>query len=245
MTGGATATGNGTSPAEFITGNADFIAGFSSRGPTPFTFLIKPDLMAPGVNVASSVFGQKFAFFQGTSMATPHLAGSAALLLDLHPTWTPADVKSALVNTAKRPVGNHLNGAALTNPQDRGGGRVDLAAAMATPLTINPASASFGFWGGNKNVQGSMTLSIKNVSGAVQTCTLDVTGPAIVDDTNPDDMFTVAVGATTNLTLQLSAGQAAQTGSGDYFGDVEINCGTGMPLLSVPWWVRIDREGKP
>src|SRR5437867_54235 len=58
--------------AESVSTNSDIIAGFSSRGPTPFTFLIKPDATAPGVNVLSSVFDGKFAFFQGTSMATPH-----------------------------------------------------------------------------------------------------------------------------------------------------------------------------
>src|SRR5262249_27308468 len=81
--------------SEFVTDHQDIIASFSSRGPTPFTYLIKPDATAPGVNVYSSVFGENpntdfsFELFQGTSMATPHLAGSAALLLQLHPDWSP------------------------------------------------------------------------------------------------------------------------------------------------------------
>ncbi|HEX6305935.1 MAG TPA: S8 family serine peptidase, partial [Anaerolineales bacterium] len=108
-----TVTVDGTAVQEFFTDNEDIIAGFSSRGPTPFNYLIKPDVTAPGVNVVSSVFEGEFAFFQGTSMATPHLAGGAALLLDLNPDWSPADVKSAMVNTAKRPVWDHVNG---TNP---------------------------------------------------------------------------------------------------------------------------------
>ena len=134
-----TVTVDGTEPEEFITENEDIIAGFSSRGPTPFTYLIKPDVTAPGVNVYSSVFNEEepaelgFAYFQGTSMATPHVAGAAALLLDANPTWSPADVKSALVQTAKRPVWDHVNGTAPTGVLTRGGGRIDLAAAMTAP----------------------------------------------------------------------------------------------------------------
>lgn len=243
-----TATVNGTTPHEFITTNADIIAGFSSRGPTPFTHLIKPDVTAPGVNVYSSVFNEEepselgFAYFQGTSMATPHLAGAAALLLALNPGWGPADVKSALVSTAKRPVLDHVNGAAATGVLTRGGGRVDLDAANAAPATIDPASASFGRWTGNKTVSASLVLSVRNVSGFTQLCSASVTGPAIV--TVAPGGFTLAPSGTTTLTLTLDAGKEGDSASGDRSGDVEIACG-GSSSLKVPWWVRIDREGKP
>src|SRR5712671_6276867 len=78
----ASATANGTSFAEVLTNNQNFLAGFSSRGPTNLLD-IKPDVCAPGVNVLSSVPGNRFAMFQGTSMATPHVAGSSALLVQL------------------------------------------------------------------------------------------------------------------------------------------------------------------
>jgi minor extracellular serine protease Vpr len=236
-----TVTVDGTVVTEVISDNADIIAGFSSRGPTPFTYLIKPDLTAPGVNVYSSVFDDEFAMFQGTSMATPHLAGSAALLLHLHPDWSPADVKSALVNTAKRPVWDHVTGENPTGVLTRGGGRADLVAANGTPLTIDPASASFGFWSGNKDVKGSLELAIRNVSGGNQTCSVAVSGPDIV--TASADSLDLSAGETTNLTLVLAAGKANQTGSGDYAGDVVIDCGG--TELKVPWWLRIDRQGKP
>src|SRR5437879_4943115 len=117
---GASIKADGTVIKEIVTSNADYLAGFSSRGPTPYTFLIKPDVTAPGVNVLSSVFtingdgtyAPSYAFFQGTSMATPHTAGSAALLLAAHPAWSPAQVKSALVSSADRPVKSPSNGAA-------------------------------------------------------------------------------------------------------------------------------------
>jgi len=231
-----TVTVDGTIIEEFLTENEDIIAGFSSRGPTPFTYLIKPDVTAPGVNVLSSVFDEEFAFFQGTSMATPHLAGSAALLLDLNPDWSPADVKSALVNTAKRPVWDHVTGTNPVGVLARGGGRVDLTAAPDIPVTIDPASASFGLWTGNKPVSASLDLTLFDVSDGA-TCSVEVTGPEIV--TASSDSVTVPDDGNATLTLILDAGRSDTTPSGDYAGDVELNC-DGTTLL-VPWWVRIDR----
>ncbi|HEX9575523.1 MAG TPA: S8 family serine peptidase, partial [Myxococcales bacterium] len=98
---GQNATVNGATVVEVLTNNQNFLAGFSSRGPANLLD-IKPDVCAPGVNVFSSVPGNGFAMFQGTSMATPHVAGSSALLRQLHPDWTPAMIKSALVDTATR-----------------------------------------------------------------------------------------------------------------------------------------------
>src|SRR5437867_3851451 len=103
-------TVDGTTFFDFVTTNADILAAFSSRGPTPYDFRLKPDVTAPGVSVLSSVLGGQFAFFQGTSMATPHTTGAAALLLAAHPTWSPDEVKSALVNYADRTVTGTFNG---------------------------------------------------------------------------------------------------------------------------------------
>ena len=79
------------------------VAAFSSRGPSqtyPFN-VIKPDLVAPGVDIiAAGINGDQFALMSGTSMATPHVAGLAALLKGAHPTWSPAAIRSALMTTA-------------------------------------------------------------------------------------------------------------------------------------------------
>jgi minor extracellular serine protease Vpr len=102
------ATTIGATLAYFLTTNADIMAGFSSQGPTNVDFRVKPDVVAPGVNVLSSIPHQFcgtppcFAFFQGTSMATPHLAGSAAVVHGQHADWSAAEVRSAIVNTADR-----------------------------------------------------------------------------------------------------------------------------------------------
>jgi minor extracellular serine protease Vpr len=228
-----TMTVDGSNPQEFITANADIIAGFSSRGPTPFRYLIKPDATAPGVNVYSSVFENGFAFFQGTSMATPHLAGSAAALLDAHPGWSNKDVKSAIVNTAKRPVTDHVNGTAAVGALHRGGGRVDLAAATATPLTLDPVSVSFGKWIGNKQVNASATMTVKNVSGTSQLCGVSITGSPFVS-VSPSAV-SIASGGTAELTVTLAGGRSI--GLGDHEGDVVLSCGG--TTLKAPWWTRV------
>ncbi len=228
---------NGTEPEEFITGNADIMAGFSSQGPTPFNFMLKPDITAPGVNVLSGIFNQEFAFYQGTSMATPHVSGAAALLRQLHPDWSPAQIKSALVNTAKRPVFSHIDGMTPAGVLARGGGRIDLAAANSIPLTIEPSSASFGRWKGNRDVNTSIYLAVKNVNTNVQSCSVDVTGPVIVNASTSN--INLNQEESTTVSLVLNAGNAFQTPSGDYDGDVVFTCGS--TVMKVPWWTRIDR----
>jgi len=84
---------------------APFTASFSSRGPLQGAAgdLLKPDLIAPGQDVLAAVSpaiaGRSFDLLSGTSMSAPHVAGLAALLMDLHPTWSPMMVKSALMTT--------------------------------------------------------------------------------------------------------------------------------------------------
>ena len=85
---------------------APFTASFSSRGPLAAGGgdLLKPDVIAPGQDILAAVSpaigGRSFDLFSGTSMSSPHVAGLAALLMDLHPTWTPAMIKSALMTSA-------------------------------------------------------------------------------------------------------------------------------------------------
>jgi subtilisin family serine protease len=83
----------------------DALAAFSSRGPAAFDVL-KPDITAPGVNILATVNGPADALglLSGTSMASPHQAGAAALLRQVHPAWTVPEMKSALTMTAARDV---------------------------------------------------------------------------------------------------------------------------------------------
>jgi hypothetical protein len=83
-----------------ISASSDTIAGFSSRGPSCYGGALKPDVVAPGVNVRSSIPTNSYASFSGTSMATPHTAGVMALLLSANPSLTYTDVMGILTRTA-------------------------------------------------------------------------------------------------------------------------------------------------
>ncbi|MCS7006605.1 MAG: S8 family serine peptidase, partial [Gaiellaceae bacterium] len=130
-------------------------ADFSSVGPTPISLRLKPDVVAPGVRILSATPDGGWAAYSGTSMAAPHVAGAAALLRQRHPTWTAAQIRSALVQTGSllRDRANRLLG-----PAFQGGGVVDLAAADAPRLAASPPSLSFGLLERGASMRGSIAL---------------------------------------------------------------------------------------
>ena len=139
--------------------NADIAYGSSSQGPTHVDLAVKPDVTSVAVNVLSSITcvgtglpctttgngtDAAWAFFTGTSMATPHIAGSAAVLLQLHPHWSPAEVKSALVNRAELVVKDAVTGTHDVGPTLQGGGRENLSVSADATTWMDPVAASFG-----------------------------------------------------------------------------------------------------
>jgi subtilisin family serine protease len=250
-----TVTIDGTSRSEFFTDgpSADILAGFSSRGPafigTKLLTEIKPDVVAPGVNVYSSILMSScssppcFAFFQGTSMATPHVAGAAALLKQLHPNWSPLQIKSSLVNSAKRPVASSTLGApALTNPMSRGSGRIDLAAASQITATIDAhhtTSLSFGQLSAGSGDSSNLPIKANSVSSTTVTYTVSVSpaftspnAPTVTINTNT---LTVSPGQTAQVQVTIVA--SSTTAPGDYFGDIVLTGGT--VTLNVPYWAEL------
>ena len=153
---GATTASASLTFQEFITeANKDILAGFSGQGPTSVDLAVKPDVTSVGVNVLSSITcvgkgagcpgdGSGWAFFQGTSMSTPHIAGSAAVLLQLHPDWSPAQVKSALVNRADLVIKDAFSGTFDVGPTAQGAGRENLSVAADGTTWMDPVAASFG-----------------------------------------------------------------------------------------------------
>jgi subtilisin family serine protease len=120
LTAGATATIN---QSEIVyDADAPFTASFSSRGPLVGAGgdLLKPDVIAPGQDilaaVSPSIAGRNFDLLSGTSMSSPHVAGLAALLMDLHPDWSPMAVKSALMTTGRDVLDGGAPPAAENNP---------------------------------------------------------------------------------------------------------------------------------
>jgi subtilisin family serine protease len=210
----------------FQTGNSDIMAGFSSQGPTDVDFRVKPDVVAPGVNVLSSIPHQFcaappcFAFFQGTSMATPHLAGSAAIVRQQHPDWSAADIRSAIVNTADKGVLRHFQTGALQNNVNiNGSGRENLLSAVTAKAGLDPVSVSFGAVPSGSGQTQTKTVTVTNLSGSSQTYSFAVTGqPAnsVAYSVAPASL-TLAAGAKADVAVTMTAAQGASGGGKQAF----------------------------
>ncbi|TDW15374.1 S8 family serine peptidase [Kribbella kalugense] len=145
--GESTVASPGSADAALTVGNVtkqDELNSTSSRGPRIGDSAVKPDVTAPGTDIVaakskdSSIgepVGDKYLRLSGTSMATPHTAGAAAILLQEHPSWTPADVKDALMGSAKV--------AANQTSFQQGAGRIDLTTAIKQSVVAS-GSVSFG-----------------------------------------------------------------------------------------------------
>ncbi|MDX1508498.1 MAG: S8 family serine peptidase, partial [Woeseiaceae bacterium] len=146
LTAGNTVNGTlsaGNFTTEALEGN--IMAGFSSRGPYLVeSDWLKPDITAPGVRIlaayspdqADGSAGDIFSYLQGTSMSSPHIAGLAALVIQAQPDWSPAQVKSALMTTARQDVVKE-DGATAGDPFDFGAGHVDPNKAVDPGLTYD------------------------------------------------------------------------------------------------------------
>lgn len=262
----------------------DKMADFSSRGPAfDGNYSIKPDFSAPGVSVLSSVpawgklidgasYDQAYARYNGTSMATPHIAGLSLLLKEAHPNWTPFDVKAALANTAVR----------ISDEDDteydvysQGAGRVDGAAAMKTPavlqtvekikildkdLTQKPVTNygdnySFGLMKAGSDEK-SVTLQLKNTSkhdvsykaevimhDSVTTDPYDPVDTPDTDDINADlSKSTISADGGDTTQFELSLSPDKNAKDGVYEGEVLLTSEDGNPDLHLPFVVHVGEK---
>jgi subtilisin family serine protease len=221
----------GAAMSYFSTSNSDIMAGFSSQGPTDVDFRVKPDVVAPGVNVLSSVPASAcatppcFAFFSGTSMATPHLAGSAAVVLSQHADWSAAEVRSAVVNTADRNVlKDFANAAPVDDVNVIGTGRENLESAVQAVVALDPVSISFGAVpsGSGQPRQGSVTL--RNLSDVQQTFGLAVIDAKTSGVTYSLSRSGVTLGAGESATVVVTM-TALRGASGDQQAVLDVTAG--------------------
>jgi subtilisin family serine protease len=166
--------------APFQAGNTpDRIVGFSSRGPGQ-GYVLKPDIAAPGVNILAQGYdslatgeARHFGYGQvsGTSMASPHVAGAAVLLRQIHPTWSNAEIKSALMSTSKYIDMFNFDGTPA-QPLDMGAGRLDLTNAADPGVILDPPSLSYGLV--PTGTVDSMTVNVTSVAAATQNYTISL-----------------------------------------------------------------------
>ncbi|MFZ9627808.1 MAG: S8 family serine peptidase [Ilumatobacteraceae bacterium] len=198
-------------------GTANEMADFSSEGPTDVDRRIKPDVVSPGVNVLSSVPGGEFAFYNGTSMAAPHLAGAAAVVWSQHPTWTAWQVRSAITNTADLGATVvHYEDDLADDPNLVGAGLLDVLAATNATALMSPVSASFGTAERGAGHVITRYVTLKNLGSGTLT--------ARVVDRHGSATFTVSgsVGAASTGVLTVVARTAKGATVGHSWATVEI-----------------------
>lgn len=224
----------------------DRIASWSSRGPTADGRL-KPDIAAPGVDIvaAKAVHGVEgndeapgYVSMSGTSMATPHTAGAAAVLAQEHPDWTGERLKSALTASAKT-----LSG---VTAYDVGVGRVDLTRAIESSVGSEPSSVDFGTpdpWPHNDDTPVTRTLTYRNDGTRPITLDLEVTATGPDGRTAPTGMvavsparLTVPAGGTAQATV--TADTRLGSADGLYSGTITAS-GDGQGVRTA---VAVDRE---
>ena len=213
----------GASRHDSVPSLADNMASFSSQGPAAID-VVKPDLTAPGVNIrAALASGSSTGLISGTSMSSPHVAGSAALLKALHPTWTPPQIRSALMGTAVTAV-NKSDGSTPADPFDMGAGRVDLGPAAQAALVLHETESNFddanpdtggdvktlniaSYQNSSCVVECEFTRTVRNVRSFTTNWTFQGTvrgaGPSV---TASPSTFTLASDATQEITFTVSTG---------------------------------------
>ncbi len=204
------------------------IVGFSSAGPTPLSHRMKPDVVAPGFQILSSIPRREGTWTEldGTSMAAPHVAGGAALLRQRHPGWTVAQIESALVTTGTAVLDNGRPAPATR----AGGGRVDLVAADRPLVFAEPATLSFGLL--RRGVRAARSLALADAGGGAGQWTVRVTSSGSAG---------VRIGAPVTVTvpgsLDLTASAPAGGREGDRSGYVVLQ--RAGAARRIPYWVGV------
>ncbi|HXA64022.1 MAG TPA: S8 family serine peptidase [Bryobacteraceae bacterium] len=217
----------------------DQLTSFSSLGPSTGLNALKPDLVAVGQDIymaaenydpLGAVYSaNRYSAAAGTSFSTPLVSGAAALVKQAHPSFTPAQIKSVLVNTGSQVVTSDDSGDTVSIPAV-GGGKLDAGTALQTTITANPASISFGVV---TSLPTSQSIQITNPGTSPVNLSLAVapissaTGASLALN---KQTLTLAAGASSSVSLTIS-GTAPKPGS--YYGAITVQ-GAG-PALRIPY----------
>ncbi|MEO5711068.1 MAG: S8 family serine peptidase [Nocardioidaceae bacterium] len=214
--------------AYYDSNNDNIMGDFSSQGPTDVDLRVKPDLVAPGVNVLSSIPNNDtycdtwvdtngcWAFFNGTSMASPHLAGTAAVVVAQHPDWSAEQVRSAITNTAQRDkLFNYLNiRTKETDPLVTGAGLADVKQAIGAQVALSSVSSSFGSVPAGSGQKLTRTLTFTQLTSTpLKGLPITIVGPSPGQFSVSANTLTPATkGATQTVTLTFTSVKGALAG---------------------------------
>ncbi|NLN69821.1 MAG: S8 family serine peptidase [Chloroflexi bacterium] len=222
--------------------NPGGVASFSSRGPRGFDSKLKPEVAAPGSAISAALMGSgdKSTYKSGTSMATPHIAGVAALLAEAHPEWSPVHIKAAIMNTAVDLVGPAHGVLPL-----QGAGRVDAYRAVTTRSIAYAdsklVSLSWGVVEVFDTFSDTRSIILENFSDASLTYTIDIefTSDSAGAFLMPgNEMVTVPANSTANIDITLALnGEDLPIDFGameEYYGFITFS--TDVETLRVPFY---------
>jgi minor extracellular serine protease Vpr len=216
---------------------------FTSSGLTPFGKLLKPDVTGPGAQILSSTLpefaGDQYAVLDGTSFSAPHIAGAAALLTQRHPSWTPQQMKSALMSTA----GPAFADSTLTQEASvlvQGAGLVNVRSADQPLVFTDPASLSFGYLvaGGGANSR-AIPVTVSDGGGGAGTWTAEIR-PQVSSTGATVEAAPVTVPPGGSGIVQIVARASAGAVQGDNFGFVLLR--RGSDTRRIPYAFSVSRS---
>ncbi|WP_443034727.1 S8 family serine peptidase [Streptomyces sp. BE308] len=252
--GAGTVGSPGSADAALTVGAVDdknVLADFSSRGPRIGDGGIKPDVTAPGVDITAAAapgsaidqeVGQNppgYLSISGTSMATPHVAGAAALLKQQHPQWTYTELKGALTASTKPGAYNAFQ---------QGSGRIAVDRALGQSIVADPVSVSFGVqeWPHTDDTPATKKVTYRNLGTSDVTLDLTVAGTGPKGKPAPAGFFvlgadkvTVPAGGTADVELTADT-RLGGAENGSYSAYV-VGTGGGQSVRTA---AAVEREGE-
>jgi subtilisin family serine protease len=227
----------------------DRMASFSSRGPTVHG-LLKPEIVAPGYEIRSLVpaahgIPENAFHLSGTSMASPHVAGVAAIVHAQNPEITPGDLRARLIGSAVPLAG----GSRALSPSLQGSGRANAQAAATASVIASPDTLAFGQADGDGDPSASLELTLSNPSDAPVTAHLDVEPSAVSQGTLTlaGSDVTIAPGAT--ATVAVTAQATVGTTDSELSGVIVARLGNGgevrVPYLQLSRHLTVTATPEP